>query len=85
MIDQQPATPKPENPNDQSQSAPIISLELAAAEFSRPYSLIITRLIIEKLEIIELNSRLTAHVADQQKIIKQLENEVSLVKSQPDP
>jgi hypothetical protein len=71
--------------SDQSQSAPVISLELATAEFSRAYSSIITRLIIEKLEIIELNSRLTAHVADQQKIIKQLENEVSLIKSQPDP
>lgn len=85
MTNQQSATPKPGNPNDQSQPNSVISIESAALEFSNAFSLTIAKLVTEKLELKELNSQLIARVADQQKIIKQLECEVSLVKSQPDP
>lgn len=70
---------------DQMQPDSVISVESAALEFSNAFSLTIAKLVTEKLELKELNSQLIARVADQQKIIEQLEREVSLVNSEPKP
>ena len=64
-------------------SGPVISLAVAAVEFSNVYSLTIARLVTEKLELLEANTQLGVRIAKQQEMIEKLEDKVSLVNSSP--
>ena len=63
----------------------VISIESAALEFSNAFSLTIARLVTEKLELKNLNGQLIACIEKQKETIEQLEREVSLAKSTPEP
>jgi len=69
--------------SDQLKPGAVISLETAASEFSRAYGATIAKLVTEKLELMELNSQLTAFIDGQKKTIAQLEREVELINSRP--
>ncbi len=71
--------------NQQVHPDVVISAESASLEFSNAFSLVIAKLVTEKLELKELNSQLTAYINSQKETIKQLEREVNLVNSTPKP
>lgn len=64
--------------NEQNQPDEIIPIEIAASEFSSAFGSVIGKLVVAKLNLIAENVKLKTK-------INQLERELHLVKSQPEP